>query len=274
VTGPGGYSTEHVGILTRTVKDAAIGLEIIAGYDENDPMTVDAPVPKYSRKLGKGVAGLTVGLVGGYFDELMSRETRNVFYDATKAMNSLGMTFREVSIRHMDLVPIVQICTSRVENLTAHLPYLRTRSRDYSSALLQRNVLAMTIPGSAYVTAQRVRRLLCEEFDRALEEVDVLVAPTEGLPAPTIDDCNQGFVVVDGERIMLQDVRGTRGTLCTIPFNLTGHPAISVCCGFSHDELPIGMQIVGRAFREDMILRVAHAYEQATGWHLKAPPVS
>jgi aspartyl-tRNA(Asn)/glutamyl-tRNA(Gln) amidotransferase subunit A len=274
VTGPGGYSTECVGILTRTVKDAAIGLEIIAGFDENDPMTVRIPIPTYSKNLGKAVAGLTVGLVRGYFDEFMSSETRKVFYNAVKAMKSLGITCKEISIPHMHLVPVVQICTSRVENLTAHFPYLRTRPRDYSSALLQRNIVAMTIPASAYVTAQKVRRVLCDEFDKAFEEVDVILAPTEGLAAPTIEECEKGFVEIDGERIMLQDTRGTRGTLCTIPFNLTGHPAISICSGFSPNALPVGMQIVGRAFREDMILRLAHAYEQMAGWHLKAPPAS
>jgi aspartyl-tRNA(Asn)/glutamyl-tRNA(Gln) amidotransferase subunit A len=274
VTGPGGYSTEHVGILTRTVKDAAIGLEVIAGFDKKDPMTVQVPVPKYSKKLSKGVAGLTVGLVRGYFDEFMSEEVKKVFYDAVKAMKSLGLKCKEISIQHMDLVPVVQICTSRVENVTAHLSYLRTRPRDYSSVLLQRNIVAMTIPASAYVTAQKLRRLLSDEFDKVLEEVDVLLAPTEGLPAPTVEECQNGFVNVNGERIALQDARGTRGTLCTIPFNLSGHPAISICCGFSSKGLPIGMQIVGPAFGEDMIFRIAHAYERMAGWYLKPPSVS
>lgn len=274
VSGPGGYSTEHVGILTRTVKDSAIVLEGVAGYDEKDPMTVDVPVPKYFRSLGRSVKGLTVGLVKGYFDEFMADEVRNIFLEAVKAMKSLGMKCKKVPIRHMNLVPVVQICTSRVENVTAHLPYLMTKPRDYSPQLLYRYVVALTIPASAYVTAQRIRRLLCDEFDRALREVDVLVAPTDGLPAPTIEECEKGFVELNGERIRLQDDRGTRSTLCTIPFNVTGHPAISVCCGFSPGGLPIGMQIVGPVFREDAIFRIAHAYERAAGWYLKKPPVA
>ncbi|MFQ5539223.1 MAG: amidase family protein, partial [Candidatus Binatia bacterium] len=91
---------------------------------------------------------------------------------------------------------------------------------------------------------------------------------------PTIEDCNRGFMEVDGRRIGFQDVRGNFGTLCTIPFNVTGLPALNVCSGFSSSGLPIGMQIVGGPFQESMIFQVAHAYERTSKWYIKTPDLS
>jgi aspartyl-tRNA(Asn)/glutamyl-tRNA(Gln) amidotransferase subunit A len=149
--------------------------------------------------------------------------------------------------------------------------YLRTRPRDFSPSLLHRHVAALMIPASTYNTAQRVRRIICEEFARAFDEVDVIVTPTTPLAAPTIESCKQGYVEVDGRRIAYQSAGGSLGTQLTIPFNLTGLPAISVCCGFSSSGLPLGLQIAGAAFRETTIFQVAHAYEQAAGWYKKHP---
>ncbi len=181
------------------------------------------------------------------------------------------MKVEEVSIPHMDLVPAVKVCTSRVENAAAHDPYLRTRPRDYSPRVLYSYICALLVPASTYVTAQRVRRIICDEFDAALQKVDVIVAPTAPFPAPTIEECKKGFVEVDGKKLRWQDPRGGIDNLCAIPFNVTGLPALSVCCGFSSANLPIGMQVSSQLFREDLVFQVAHTYEQATGWHKRKP---
>jgi Asp-tRNA(Asn)/Glu-tRNA(Gln) amidotransferase A subunit family amidase len=97
------------------------------------------------------------------------------------------------------------------------------------------------------------------------------VTPTTPVPAPTIDECKQGFVDVDGRKVPLQTLSGSLGTTCTIPFNVTGLPAISLCCGFSSSGLPIGLQIVGAAFQESMVFQVAYAYEQAAKWYRQRP---
>jgi len=128
------------------------------------------------------------------------------------------------------------------------------------------------IPAATYVTAQRVRRLLCQEFEKVLEHVDVLVTPVS-MPAPTIEECHRGFMEVDGRKIQFQDTRGSFWGLTTIPFNVTGLPALSVCCGFSSSGLPIGMQIAGAAFQEGAVFRVAHAYERAAKWYERKPPL-
>ena len=274
VAGTGGDSTDHFGIFTKTVEDAALVLEQIAGYDPRDPLTADEPVPDYSKNIGKDVRGLTVGLIKGYFEDLMVDEVKRAFTQAIELLESLGMKIEEVSIPHMDLIPVVQSCTSRVENVSAHVQNLRTRPRDYSPTMLYRQIWALTIPAETYVTAQKVRRVICQEFDEAMQRVQVLVAPTVGMPAHTIEDCNRGYVEVEGRRITLEDSKGNLGILCTMPFNLTGLPALSVCCGFSSLGLPIGMQIVSGAFQEDVVFRVAHAYERAAGWYKRKPPLA
>jgi aspartyl-tRNA(Asn)/glutamyl-tRNA(Gln) amidotransferase subunit A len=148
---------------------------------------------------------------------------------------------------------------------------LKNSPRDYSAPLFYRHIKSLLIPADVYVTAQRVRRLICDSFESAFDKVDVMVAPTVGSPAQTIDECRQGFAIVDGRRVEMQDERGTTGTLCTIPFNVTGLPAMSLCCGFTAGGLPIGMQIVGAPFDEARLFQVGHAYERAAEWHGKRP---
>ena len=273
VPGTGGFSTDHFGILTKTARDCALVLKAIAGRDPKDPLSADIPVPDYAKGLVKGVKGLRVGLVKGYFDELVSIEVRKSFHEAVKLLESMGMKAMEVAIPHAQLIPAVHTVTSRVENVATQEHYLRTRPRDYSPVLFYRHVTALAIPASAYVQAQRVRRLLCQEFDHALETVDVIVAPTVTLPAPTIEECDQGFLNFDGKQVNVQDFKGSFGVVCATPFNVTGLPALSLCCGFSSAGLPIGMQIVGAPFQEGMVFRVAHAYERAAGWYRRKPPL-
>ncbi len=272
VAGTGGYSTDHFGVLTRTVRDSALMLQAIAGPDPRDSTSSDAPVPDFGALLGEGVAGLRIGVVRDYFDALAVDEVKEATANAVELLESLGMSVQELSIPYLEHVPMVQLVTARAENLSPAEPFLRTRPRDYSPELLYRQVRALALPAHAYVTAQRVRRLICEAFDRAFEQVDVIVSPSVSMPAETIEECRQGYVESAGGRILLQDARGTRGTLCTIPFNVTGAPAVSVPCGFSAQGLPIGLQIAAPHFEEPALLRVAHAYEQAAGWHTRKPP--
>ncbi|MDE0030225.1 MAG: amidase [Deltaproteobacteria bacterium] len=273
VAGTGGYSTDHFGVLTRTVRDSALMLQAIAGIDPKDPLSSDAPVPDFSAQLGEGVAGLKIGIVRDYFDDLAVDEVKEAVADAVEVLESLGMSVHELSVPYMEHVPMVQLVTARAENLSPADSFLRTRPREFSPELLYRQVRALALPAHAYVTAQRVRRLICEAFDGAFEQVDVIVSPAVSMPAETIEECQQGYVETAGGRIPLQDARGTRGTLCTIPFNVTGAPAISVPCGFSAQGLPIGLQIAAPHFEEPLLLQVAHAYEQAAGWHRRRAPV-
>ena len=173
----------------------------------------------------------------------------------------------------MKFVHAIRNCTSRAENAAAHDKYLRTCPRDYSPKVLYAYLCALTIPAATYVNAQRVRRIISDEFARAFEDVDIIVAPTVSHPTPTLDECNQGFMDVDGKKIDLQDSRGSLNSLCTSPFNLMGLPALNVCCGFSKLALPIGFQIVAAPFQESLVLNVGHVYERAAQWYEKRAPL-
>ena len=270
-TGPGAIN--HFGVLAKTVEDCALVLNCIAGADPRDPYCADVPVPDYTQGLGDGVGGLRIGLVRGYFDALMFDDVRRVFTEAVRFLGSLGVETREVEVPHLDLLPAAQACIARVEDMPDHDRFLRTRPRDYSPGMLRSLIGSLLIPGSAVNTAHRVRRLVYEGFERAFEEVEAMVVPTIAFPAPTIEELDRGRALVDGKEVRVSDHRGNLFTLCTIPFNQTGLPALSVCCGFSPSGLPIGMQVVGRPFDEETVLRVAHAYERAAGWHRRTPEI-
>jgi aspartyl-tRNA(Asn)/glutamyl-tRNA(Gln) amidotransferase subunit A len=273
VPGTGGFSTDHFGIFTKTISDCATVLKRIAGYDARDPLSSEEPVPNYSRDLGKTVKGLKFGVLRGYFEENFSAEVKTAIDEAARLLRSLGMKKVEFSIPHMDLIPAVQTVTSRVENIVHLMPHMKSRPDDFSRPLLHRLIGSMMIPASSYVTAQRVRRIICEEFDKAFEKLDVILTPTTPITAPTIEECQQGFVEIDGKRIALQPAGISLGTTCTVPFNVTGLPAVSLCCGFSSLGLPIGLQIVGGNFAERAIFQVAHAYEQAARWFQRRPVI-
>jgi aspartyl-tRNA(Asn)/glutamyl-tRNA(Gln) amidotransferase subunit A len=273
VPGTGGFSTNHIGILTKTVEDCALVLQAVAGHDPNDPLSAEQPVPVYSKAIGSQVRGTKVGILRGYFDEVITSEVRKSFLEAMDVLRSLGMEVEEVSTPSLDVMPAVKVCTSRVENAIAHDTNLRTRPRDYSDQVLYSYIGALLVPAATYLTAQRVRRILCEEFDELLRRFEILALPTVPFPAPTIQECKSGFLDIDGKKVKRQDERGGVDSLCAIPFNVTGHPALSICCGFSSRGLPIGMQLATRRFAEETLFAVAHSYEQATLWNKMRPPL-
>ncbi len=271
VPGTGGYSTNHFGPLTRSVADCAAMMQVIAGHDPQDPLSSRDPVPDYAAALGLSVEGMRVGILEGYFERFASKEVMQAFSGALDLLRSLGMTVEEVTVPHMDLVPAVQLCASRVESTADAEYYLRNHARDYSPSMLSTQIQALTVSGGMYNQSQRIRRLICDGFDEALDRVDVILSPTSPVPAISIDESMSSYVTVDGRKQPLQGRDGNYLTLCTIPHNVSGLPSLSINCGFSNDGVPIGMQIAGGAFREDTVLTVAHAYEQASPWTGRAP---
>ncbi len=271
VAGTGAYSTNHTGILSKTVADCALVLQALAGHDPKDPLSANAPVANYSQGIGKSVKGIKAGILRGYFDEFVAKEVAENFSQAVTALRALGVEIEEVTTRHMDLIPAIKVCTSRVENAAAHDPYLRTRAKDYSKATLYSYISALLTPAATYVMAQRARRIVCDEFDELLKRVQLLILPTVGFAVPSIEDCRQGYVELDGKKLPRQDARGGLESLCCIPFNVTGLPAISICSGFSKSGLPIGLQIVAGSFQEDLLLQAADAYERLAAWHSRGP---
>jgi aspartyl-tRNA(Asn)/glutamyl-tRNA(Gln) amidotransferase subunit A len=271
VPGTGAYSCNHTGILTKSVEDAALVLRRVAGRDARDPLSADEAVADYPAGLARGLKGMRVGILRGYFEKDMATEVRETFHDATVVLQSLGLETEEVTIPHMDLIPAVKVCTSRVENASAHERNLRTRTRDYSKPTLYTYLSALLIPASAYLMAQRVRRIICDEFRELLRRVQFFVLPTVPFTVPSIEECNAGWLNIDGKQIRRQDERGGADSLCAIPFNVTGLPSMSIPCGFAKSGTPIGMQIASGPFQEELIFSLAYAYEQATDWHKRKP---
>ena len=242
--------------------------------DANDPNSANEPVPDYPSDIEKGVKGLRVGLVKDYFDRYMAQNVREAFLEAQKALKSLGATLVDVEVPHIDATSVAWSFITRPENASENLPYMKARPRDYSPTLFKRNIAAMLIPTDAYIVAQRIKRTICVEFDDVFKDVDLILAPTTPVPAPTIEESKLGAMDVDGEKIKLESPGVNFRSLFTTPFNLTGLPALSICCGFSASGLPIGLQFVGPRFEESRVMRAAHAYERAAGWYKRQPPVA
>jgi aspartyl-tRNA(Asn)/glutamyl-tRNA(Gln) amidotransferase subunit A len=253
------FNGDHIGPLTRTVKDSALVLQAIAGYDPLDPSMVPVPIPDYSANLETSLKGIKVGIpTNYYFDpDTMDDEVEASIRKAITALEGLGMELREVAIPSMQYIGVVR-ATSMADSLVTHEPYIKTRRQDYSPHILYRALAGQFVLGRDYSKALKVQRIIKEDHARVLQEVDFLVTPTVPVAAPRIDAANLTVKGTD------YPVRGA-GTGIIIrnmsPQNTTGLPAISVPCGFTRAGLPVGLQLIGRPFEEELLFRVAHNYE-------------
>ena len=258
---PLSWTMDHAGPLARTVRDAAIALQAIAGYDPKDATTSQRLVPNYLRGITKGVRGLRVGLPREYFDGVIDAEITPVFEAAVRQLTDLGAEVHEVSLHHVDKISLTASVISP-EHAAAVADLLRTRLHLFGNGLGERLVAASLRPASEYIDGQRARVLVMQDFQQALSQVDILATPTTPILPYKIEE--QGEVGLGPNAAIAR---------FTIPFNTTGLPAISVPCGFSAGGLPVGLQLVAPAFQEALLFRAAHAYEQATDWHLRRPLV-
>ncbi|MBI3458609.1 MAG: Asp-tRNA(Asn)/Glu-tRNA(Gln) amidotransferase subunit GatA [Candidatus Rokubacteria bacterium] len=276
-------SLDQIGPITKDVRDAALLLEAIAGHDPMDSTSADYPVPDYQAALDQGVRGLTLGIPDEYFIPGLDAEVEAAVREAIAAIERLGARTRRVSLPHTDYGVAAYYILAPAEassNLARYdgvkygyraagakdLVAMTARSRVGGfGAEVKRRIMLGTYALSAgyyeayYGRAQRVRTLIRRDFDRALGEVDVIVAPTSPTPAFKLGEKTE-----DPLAMYLNDV-------FTIPASVAGLPGISVPCGFSASGLPIGLQLIGKPFDEAILLRVAAAYEAATEWHTRRP---
>ncbi len=268
-------SLDHIGPLTKTVKDAAIVLRTIAGRDPMDATSADVPVPDYVAELEKPVKGLKVGVAKEYFGEGLDGEVRKSVEVAIQKLAGLGCEIVEVSLPHTEYaIPTYYIvATAEASSNLARFDgvrygyrakdgrtlaemYRRTRDQGFG-AEVKRRIMLGTYALSAgyydayYLKAQKVRTLLTRDFENAFQKVDAIVTPTSPTAAFKL-----GEKVDDPLAMYLADIY-------TVTADLAGIPGISVPCGETSDRLPIGLQILGKHFDEATILRIAHAYEQA-----------
>ena len=261
---PLAWSMDHVGPMTRTAADSALMLGAMAGYDAADASTSVLPVPDYVSSLTGDVTGLRVGLLRGFFLEDAAPAVVAAVEAAAATLARAGAVVDEVNLERVQLVAAA--CTAIVgsEALAYHAEWLRTRAAEYDPEVARRLRLGAFIGGAHYVRAQRVRGLVRDEIDAALARRDVLLAPSTPIVAPAVGE-RQAAPGGGPADVRAALIRFTR------PFNLSGHPACAVPCGFTDGGLPIGMQLVGRPFDEATVLRAADAFQRLTDFHARRP---
>ena len=280
-------SLDQIGPLTKTVRDAALIMNAIAGHDPRDSTALNQSVPDYTAKLGNDLRGVRLGLPRGYMIEGIDSQVKDSINAAVKQVNSLGAEIIEVTLPNTEYAIAVYYIVATAEasaNLArfdgvrygyrAENPkdvldfYGRTREEGFGPEVKRRIILGTYVLSSGYydayyLRAQKVRELIRNDFSKAFEKVDALISPTSPVPAFKL-----GERVADPLQMNLADI-------FTIAANLAGICGISVPCGFAQVDghrLPIGLQLLGKALDETRILQIAHAYEQSTEWQKARPP--
>jgi len=278
-------SLDQIGPFTKDVEDCALVLRVLAGHDARDSTSVPQPVPDYTRSLGQGVKGLRIGLPKEYFIDGMERGVEAAVRAAIKKLEELGAAVVEISLPHTDYAVAVYYLVATAEasaNLARfdgvryglRVPgadvidmYGNTRGAGFGPEVKRRIVLGTYALSAGYhdayyLRAQKVRTLIRRDFEKAFEKCDAIATPTSPEVAFKV-----GEKLDDPLKMYLSDI-------FTISVNLAGICGVSIPCGFtSNPRLPIGLQILGKQFGEEAILRVAHAYEQATEWHRMKPKI-
>jgi aspartyl-tRNA(Asn)/glutamyl-tRNA(Gln) amidotransferase subunit A len=261
------WSLDHAGPLTRTVRDAALALQALAGFDARDPGSAREPVPDFTADLDAGVRGLTLGVPANYFFDDVDPEVESAVREAIGVLEAQGATLREVEIPYAEQMMAVEFGVLVPEASAYHQEMLRQSGEQYTDDVRVFLEAGETVLATQYIKALRVRTLVQQAFRRAFEGLDALVCPT--LPAAAAEVGQKTFTFPGGTRTAVIDAWVRHSA----PGNVTGLPALSVPCGFTSAGLPIGLQVIGRPFDEAGVLRVGQAYESATDWGTRRPPL-
>jgi len=276
-------SLDQGGALAKTAEDLALMLEVMAGFDERDSTCMDRPVERYSTLLAGGVKGLRIGLPREYFSKDLAADVAAPIRAAIDALVKLGATTVEVTLPNQHLsVPVYYVLApaeassnlSRFDGVRYGFRaqgytdladmYRKTRAQGFGAEVKRRimvgtYVLSHGYYDAYYLQAQKIRRLIARDFTEAFAKCDVIAGPA----APSVA-FDLGVKAADPVQMYLED-------LYTVPVNLAGLPGMSVPCGFGAKGRPVGLQIIGNYWSEALMLRVAHAYQQASDWHAKGP---
>ena len=263
---PLAWSMDHPGPMVRTVEDAAITMNVIAGHDPNDVASANLPVPDYTAALTGEIRGLRIGVPRQYMEAPLDPEVRQAVNDALAQMETMGAEVVEVEFPEFNDAAAISTTMLMAEATACFRDLLASDGNRLYEPVRLRLEAGLFISAADYLRAQQGRAVFDRAARRLLEDVDLLAGPTEPVTAPPLLQQQ----VLAGE----QEI-GTVAALTqyTRPYNITGFPAISVPCGLSSEGMPIGLQLAGRPFDEETVLRVAHAYEQSTDWHTRRPPV-
>jgi aspartyl-tRNA(Asn)/glutamyl-tRNA(Gln) amidotransferase subunit A len=260
-------------------------MNVISGYDPNDSTSANLEVPDYTKSLGLGINGIKIAIPREYFIEGLDPEIKTILEEAIKKLKDLGADYRQVSLPHTEYaVPVYYIiATAEASSNLARFDgvqygfrnkknqnlidmYKKTRQAGFQEEAKRRIILGTFVLSHGYydayyLRAQKVRTLIKQDFDEVFKECDCIVTPTSPTAAFKI-----GEKIDDPLKMYLSDIY-------TISANLAGIPAISIPCGFTKKGLPVGLQILAKPFGEEVLFRVAHAYEQNTGWHKMKPEI-
>ena len=258
---PLSFTLDHVGPMTRTVADNALMLDTIAGHDPHDPGSAASQARYFGRLLDRGVRDLRIGFVRHFHEADMPAhpEATAALENAARVLQAEGAEVRTVTLPNLNEFSGINRVLLCSEAWSIHAPWLRSRPGDYGQLSRRRLMPGAFMTAGDYVGAQRRRLELIAAVEDVLRDVDVLLCASSMDPASRLDDA--------------EETARTYPRQARSPFNVTGHPALAMMAGLSHGGLPLSLQFVGRYFDDATVLRVAAAYERATGWHKKKPPI-
>ena len=251
--------------MVRTVEDAALVLNAIAGHDPRDRSSVQRGGEDYTATIGLDIRGARVGVHRDYFFDIVDPEVERAVVRAAAVLEELGAVVEEVSAPLMSEVAFAKTILA-AEAAEVHVEHLRDRADEIDPSVRTRLMSGALTTATDYIRALRARTALNEQVAELFERVDLILTPTTPIPSVRIGEAMEpvGDTGEPGYNLLPR---------CTRGFNLTGSPTISLPCGFTESGLPIGLQLAGRPFDEATVLKVAHAYEQATDWHTRRPPI-
>ncbi|CAN5492843.1 amidase [soil metagenome] len=258
------WSLDHVGPMTRTVGDNAAMLSVVAGLDPRDFTSGNLPVPDYVGGLRTDLTGIRIGIADAYYRHNVDPTVQVAVEQAVAEMERLGATVWEVQPPPPSEAVPALLGLLAPEATEFHLPWLRSRPEDYSSAVRERLELGLLTSATSYLHAQRVRRQIIDRALPVFDSVDVIAMPTSPTAATPLEGDLSASDQADPEALAV--AIGLTG-----PFDLMGFPALSIPCGFTPGGLPIGLQLVAAPYDEAGLLTIAHAYEQATQWVDRLP---
>jgi aspartyl-tRNA(Asn)/glutamyl-tRNA(Gln) amidotransferase subunit A len=258
---PAAFSLDHIGPMAWTAEDCAIMLQAIVGHDPRDPASANRPIPEYRAALGSGIKGMKIGVIHHFHevDHKVGAATQHGITAAIAKFRELGAEIREVQLSPLPDWHACGSLISIVERATAYEEWSRTRLQDFGERMRTRLMLGAFVSGVDYLQAVRRRRELRAELKTAMADLDVVLTAVFPNEAPKIDALPKWDVFQQPSFMM--------------PFNVAGYPAMSVCSGFGAGGLPVAMQLVGKPFQETTVLHIAHAFEKATPFRDRRPPM-
>lgn len=256
---PLSYTLDHTGPLAWTSEDCALLLQAMAGHDPNDPASANRPTPDFTGLLGKGVKGMRIGVARRFFesDNRVNDATHAAINAALDQFTAMGAEVRDVDLSPMADYHACGFLILIVEAYALHEPWLKSRFNDYGESFRDRIALGAFVRGADYIAAIRKRRALCLELKAAMADLDILISAAAATEAPKITEVPK-WATLDRPSF-------------TMPFNVTGYPAMSICTGYGAGGLPLSMQLIAKPFAEPVLFQAAHAYETATDWRSKRP---